>query len=100
MAMLHRDADAPERPLVAQRREGLVDAAHAVQRVSDAEFTFLDLLTQLSGVVLQHLSINLARIAVTGAVLRPTPVHERLRAIGMHSVRGEVATRKQLLERL
>ncbi|MNP39367.1 hypothetical protein D3C76_1329400 [compost metagenome] len=55
--------------ITAQRSEGAVDAAQAVLRGGDAEFTLLDLLAQVSGVVLQRLSIDLARIVVTGAVL-------------------------------
>ena len=38
--------------IAAQRREGAVDAAQAVLRGGDAEFTLLDLLAQVSGVVL------------------------------------------------
>ena len=52
--------------ITAQRREGTVDAAQAVLRGGDAEFTLLDLLAQVRGVVLQCLSIDLARIVVTG----------------------------------
>ncbi|MNI55854.1 hypothetical protein D3C73_1108290 [compost metagenome] len=55
--------------ITAQRSEGAVDAAQAVLRGGDAEFTLLDLLAQVSGVVLQRLSINLARIVATWAVL-------------------------------
>lgn len=55
--------------ITAQRGEGAVNAAQAVLRGSDAEFTLLDLLAQVSGVVLQRPSIDLARIVVTRAVL-------------------------------
>ena len=45
----------------------------------------------------QRLSIDLTCIVVTGAVLGPTPTHERLPAIAMRFDRGEVATGKQIL---
>ena len=55
--------------ITAQRSEGAVDAAQAVLRGRDAEFTLLDLVVLLRGVVLQRPVIDPARIVVTGAVL-------------------------------
>ena len=54
--------------ITAQRSEGKIDAAQAVLRGGDGESTLLDLLAQVTGVALQRLSTNLARIVVTGAV--------------------------------
>ncbi|KPU60975.1 hypothetical protein AN403_5114 [Pseudomonas fluorescens] len=55
--------------ITAQCREGAVNTAQTVLRGSDAEFALLDLLAQVSGVALQRLSIDLARIVVTGSIL-------------------------------
>ena len=68
--------------ITAQRCEGAVNAAQAVLRGGDAQFALLDLLTRVCDVVLKRLSINLACIVVTGAVLRSAPSHKGLPGAG------------------